>query len=193
VGYFIGRAASARRCFVRAAFLDRDGVINRSLVINGKPYAPRHLKDFRFLPNVRSAIRGLHEMGFLVIVVTNQPDIGNNLVDPAAVFGMNEKVLETSMVSKVYMCPHKQTDQCLCRKPQPGLLLQAAADFDIDLSQSWMIGDRRGDILAGQAAGCKTIHINRGYAEQQGVLIPADLSARSLPHAVRLLQRLTIS
>ena len=149
----------------RAVFLDRDGVISRSDVVEGKPYAPRHLADFRLLPGSRRAVERLKGAGLAVIVVTNQPDIGNGLVDPAEVAAMNARLMARVPVDEVVVCPHRQTDGCDCRKPRPGMLLEAAKRLNIDLSRSFMVGDRCGDIVAGLKAGCYTLLVKRGYAE----------------------------
>lgn len=150
----------------RAVFLDRDGVINRSDVVDGKPYAPRHLENFDFLPGVLEAVGAIQRAGFPVIVVTNQPDIGNGLVDKAVIDQMNETVVETLGVDALYMCAHRQDEECRCRKPKPGMLEAAASDLALQLEGSYMVGDRSSDILAGQAAGCYAIHIDYGYAEK---------------------------
>ena len=169
----------------RAAFLDRDGVINRCEVRGGKPYAPRAPTDFRLLPGVAAAIRELKAAGLLVIVVTNQPDIGNGLVSEAAVDAMHEKLQRLLPVDDVRLCPHKQSAGCACRKPKPGMLVEAARTWNIDLERSFMVGDRSGDIVAGQAVGCYTLFVDRGYAE------PApqspDKRVKSLPSAVKVI------
>ncbi|HLN24587.1 MAG TPA: HAD-IIIA family hydrolase [Patescibacteria group bacterium] len=148
-----------------AVFLDRDGVLNLSELRAGKPYAPRRCADFQLYPEALPALRRLSDAGFLLIVVTNQPDIGNNLADPAEVAAMNAQLAAVLPVAEVVMCPHSQSAGCACRKPRPGMLLDAALRHDIDLTASVMVGDRAGDVAAGQAAGCRTIWIDRGYAE----------------------------
>lgn len=177
--------SSISRISRRAVFLDRDGVINRSEVRDGKPYAPRRLQDFRLLPGVLSAIRNLKQAGLLVIVVTNQPDIGNGLVDAAVVDAMHEKLLRVSLIDDVLVCPHRQDAGCRCRKPRPGMLIKAAKKWKIDLKKSFMVGDRGGDIVAGQGAGCYNIFINRHYKETQQ--INSDSRVASLPAAARLI------
>jgi len=167
----------------RAVFLDRDGVINRSLVRDGKPYAPRRLADFRLLPGAANAVRALREAGLLVIVVTNQPDIGNGLIAAATVEAMHETLRRRAPVDDIFLCPHAQGAHCDCRKPNPGMLLQAAARWCIDLPHSFLVGDRRSDVVAGQVAGCYTIFLDRGYAETRPA--DADHYATSLPSAAR--------
>ncbi len=176
----------------RAVFLDRDGVINRCVVRNGKPYAPQSAKDFRLLPRAAAAVQELKAAGFLVIVVTNQPDIGNGLVDAAVVAAMHAKLARRVAVDDIRTCPHRQNENCGCRKPAAGLLLEAAAWWQIDPQKSFMVGDRWSDIVAGQAIGCYSIFLDRGYLETRQItrrLVP-DGRAKSLPAAVRLIRAL---
>ena len=168
-----------------AIFLDRDGVLNRSLVRGGKPYAPRHASEFRLLPGSRISVEYLKGCGLLVVVVTNQPDIGNGLVAPEEVAAMNLRLRDRVPVDDVLVCPHSQGEGCSCRKPKPGMLLEASRRYDIDLGKSFMVGDRGGDIAAGRAAGCTTIFINRRYAEP--LTETPDYVARNLPDAVRII------
>ena len=169
----------------RAVFLDRDGVISRSEVRGGKPYAPRRLEDFRLLPGVAEAVLALKQAGFLVVVVTNQPDIGNGLVDPSVVEAMHAKLKARVPVDDIRMCPHRQDAGCSCRKPKPGMLLAAAKRWNIDLKNSYIVVDRDGDIIAGKAVGCYTLLIKRGYSETRRTT--AKTSARSLSAAVRFI------
>ena len=173
----------------RAVFLDRDGVINRSEVRNGKPYAPRRVEDFRLVPGAAAAVRALKQAGFAVIVVTNQPDIGNGLVDATVVDAMHEKLWARMPVDDIKVCPHRQDAGCDCRKPKPGLLIAAAKERGIDLTTSFMVGDRWSDVVAGQAAGCYTIFIDRDYGETRSAT--PDFKARSLSSATRLILSLT--
>jgi D-glycero-D-manno-heptose 1,7-bisphosphate phosphatase len=169
----------------RAVFLDRDGVIARSEIRDGKPYAPRRLEDFRLLPGAERAVRDLKQAGFLVVVVTNQPDIGNGLVDSAVVQAMHAKLRARVPVDDIRMCPHRQDAGCACRKPRPGLLRAAARRWNIDLKRSYMVGDRDGDIVAGKRAGCYTLLINRHYSEPRRTA--PDRMVRSLRAGVRVI------
>jgi D-glycero-D-manno-heptose 1,7-bisphosphate phosphatase len=169
----------------RAVFLDRDGVISRSYVRNGRPYAPLRLEDFRLLPGAAAAVKSLRMGGFVVVVVTNQPDIGNGLVDATVVEAMHARLRARVRVDDIRMCPHRQDEGCACRKPQPGMLLEAAARWNIDLARSYMVGDRDGDIVAGKAAGCYTFLVDRRYSEQLSTA--PDRRVRSLAGAVRLI------
>ena len=166
-----------------AVFLDRDGVLNRTEVREGKPYAPLRLRDFRLLPGTLAAVRALREAGYLLVVVTNQPDIGHGRVAPTVVEAMHARLHHRLSPDAIEVCPHRQDEGCACRKPRPGLLRSAAERLDIDLSKSFMVGDRGLDILAGRTAGCYTIFVDRGYREPRPV--EADAIVRSFPAAAR--------
>lgn len=149
----------------RAVFLDRDGVLNRSMVRDGRPYAPTRLEDFTLLTGVPAAVDRLREAGFLAIVVTNQPDIATGKQTLATLSDMHKRLRERITLDDIRVCSHADAELCACRKPKPGMLLAAAQDHGIDLAHSYMIGDRWRDIAAGQAAGCMTIFVDRGYDE----------------------------
>lgn len=171
----------------RAVFLDRDGVLTRALVRGGKPYAPRRLRDFRLLPGARATVGRLKAAGLAAIVVTNQPDIGNGFVARSAVERMHERLGANLPLDDIRVCPHRQRAGCACRKPKPGLLIEAARQHKICLAQSFLVGDRASDVLAGAAAGCYTVFIDRGYPETKRANFHPDAVARSLPGAMRLI------
>ena len=148
-----------------AVFLDRDGVLCRSTVINGKAYAPRRLKDFKLMPYAGESVRKLQDFGYLVIVVTNQPDIGCGRISADAVAAMHRHLRAETAIDDIFICPHPQDDACDCRKPRPGMLLEAARKHHISLGESFMVGDRHSDVEAGHHAGCRTIFIDRAYVE----------------------------
>lgn len=166
----------------KAVFLDRDGVINRCIVREGKPFAPRAVDEFEILPGVAEAVAELQRAGYLAIVATNQPDVGKGLQSHAKVEAMHELLRQRVPVDGIEVCFHVDADRCDCRKPKPGMLLRAAKARNVRLELSWMIGDRWRDVEAGQAAGCRTIFIDHGYEERR----PArpDRIVRSLPEAV---------
>ena len=147
-------------------FLDRDGVLSRAFVRNGKSYAPRRLKDFRLLPYAAASVRRLKRAGFVVIVITNQPDIANALVRSETVDAMHKKLLLKTKVDGIFVCPHNQHEGCYCRKPKPGMIFKAARKYQIDLRASYVVGDRASDIEAGRRAGCRGIFVDRKYAER---------------------------
>jgi len=167
----------------RAVFLDRDGVINRTLVRDGKPYAPTTPEEFELLPGVVTAIAALKNAGFRIVVVTNQPDVGNGKLARDVVEAMNARVRQKCQVDDVRVCYHGDADGCACRKPKPGLLVDAAHDWSLDLRRSYMVGDRWRDIGAGQAAGCRTVWIDCGYSEMKPE--NPDIVVKSLPEAAR--------
>jgi D-glycero-D-manno-heptose 1,7-bisphosphate phosphatase len=151
----------------RAVFLDRDGVVNRAMVRNGKPYPPDTLEEFVLLPGVEHAVIALREAGFLIIVVTNQPDVATGVQQREVVESMHGKLLRDGLCDDIKACYHTDADGCDCRKPKPGMLLEAAREWQIDLSHSFMVGDRWRDVAAGKAAGCYTFFIDYGYREQR--------------------------
>ncbi len=147
----------------RAVFLDRDGVINRANVMDGRPYAPTVLKDFEILPRAGEALQLLHHAGFKLIIVTNQPDVASGLQTLENVQEIHRKIREAFPVDEIKACFHEDKDRCRCRKPNPGMLIEAAKRWLIDLKSSYMVGDRWKDMDAGKKAGCKTILVH--YAE----------------------------
>jgi D-glycero-D-manno-heptose 1,7-bisphosphate phosphatase len=167
---------------VSAVFLDRDGVINANIERNGKPVAPVALDQFRLLPGVEEAVSRLKAAGYLVIVATNQPDVSTGLTPQSVVEAMHAEIRQRMPIDEIKVCYHTDKDQCTCRKPKPGLLLEAAAQYGIDLLTSYMVGDRWKDTEAGRAAGCLTVFIDIGY-EQDGPNSP-DIVVKSLPEAV---------
>ncbi len=150
----------------RAAFLDRDGVLNRAIVRAGRPYPPATLEAFEILPGVRQAMQKLHDCGFLLIGVTNQPDVARGTQRREIVEAMNARLLAETPLTAILVC-YEDDDECPRRKPNPGLLLEAAATFGIDLTASFMVGDRWRDVEAGRRAGCKTVFIDLGYIERR--------------------------
>lgn len=165
----------------RAVFLDRDGVINRNEIRDGRPVGPSALADFVILPGVREAVESFRAAGYLVIVATNQPS-----ASPALVEAMHAKMRQAIRLDDVKVCTHTDAENCACRKPKPGLLLEAAKELSIELSQSWMIGDRWRDVAAGKAAGCRTVFIDHGYTGEAQPHAP-DVVVKSLLEAVPIL------
>jgi D-glycero-D-manno-heptose 1,7-bisphosphate phosphatase len=149
----------------KAVFLDRDGVINQTIFRMGKPRAPYTLEEFSFLPGVSEAVNFLREEGFELIVVTNQPDVARGWVSREAVDQVNKYISEALGIQDIRACFHTEHDKCECRKPNPGMLLEAALELDIDLEKSFMVGDRGSDIEAGKRAGCKTVLISSSTEE----------------------------
>lgn len=165
-----------------AVFLDRDGVLNRTFVREGKPRPPASLAEFEYLPGVGTATRALTDAGFKLIVVTNQPDLATGAADASTVTAMHARLRTDLPITDILVCPHTDADDCACRKPKPGLLLAAAERFSIDLGKSFMVGDRWRDVGAGRAAGCRTILVGDGYGE--AMPWTADHEVASLADAV---------
>jgi D-glycero-D-manno-heptose 1,7-bisphosphate phosphatase len=155
-----------------AVFLDRDGVINDVHRIDGNPRPPLSLGEFRLLPGVRQACDLLKSCGFQLVVATNQPDVGRGLVSRSVVEQIHEELRRQLPVDHVEVCYAAGTEKppSEYRKPRPGMLLRAAAQLSIDLSSSWMVGDRWKDIRCGEAAGCRTVFVNRNYTEEMNAV-----------------------
>ena len=162
----------------RAVFLDRDGVLNRVRVRDGLPYPPATVSEFELYDDVVEGCARLKRAGFLLVVVTNQPDVGRGTQTRAEVEAMHQKLLASlPMLDRIEVCFHagrEHGESCSCRKPEPGLLLAAAAKLQIDLLRSYLLGDRWRDIDCARAAGCFAIFIERNYREP----------LRENPHAV---------
>lgn len=148
-----------------AVFLDRDGVINQAVVRDGRPYPPASQNDVEIIPGAISSIQRLEERGYILIGITNQPDVARGTQSREIVEGINAMIQSRLPLREIFVCYHDNNANCDCRKPKPGLILQAAEKYGIDLSQSWMVGDRWKDITAGQAAGLKTIFVDYHYNE----------------------------
>jgi D-glycero-D-manno-heptose 1,7-bisphosphate phosphatase len=149
----------------RAVFLDRDGVLNRAIVRGGKPYPPASVDELEILPGVEDACRLLKEAGLKLIVVTNQPDVARGTTRREVVEEINRALQAALLLDDIRVCYHDDDAGCFCRKPKPGLIINAAKDWEIALQESFLVGDRWKDIEAGNAAGCHTIFINYGYSE----------------------------
>ena len=157
---------------MRAVFLDRDGVVTRAIVREGRPYPPEHLEQVELDPDAEAALSQLHSADYLVILITNQPDVARDTQDRRVVEEINAYVCAHLRIDDCFVCYHDDCDACDCRKPRPGMLLRAAERHGIDLGRSFMIGDRWRDIEAGRAAGCCTVWIDHGYLEK----LPANLA-----------------
>jgi D-glycero-D-manno-heptose 1,7-bisphosphate phosphatase len=157
----------------RAVFLDRDGVINRAIVRAGKPYPPTSLAELALLPGVPEALARLRAVGFRLIVVTNQPDVARGTASRAEVEAIHRRLQLGDAdqpplpIDRFQVCYHDDSDGCGCRKPAPGMLLEAAREDDLDLAACFMVGDRWRDIEAGRRAGCTTLFIDYGYDEAE--------------------------
>jgi transaldolase len=175
----VSQTATAGR---RAVFLDRDGVLNEAVVVDGRPLAAQSAGALVLTPGARDACAALKKAGFLLIVVTNQPDIARGTLRRETVDAINEELRRRLDLDGVVVCPHDDADGCECRKPRPGMILEAARRWGVSLPDSVMVGDRWLDVAAGREAGCRTVWISRGYAEPSPT--DADLTAGSLAESV---------
>jgi D-glycero-D-manno-heptose 1,7-bisphosphate phosphatase len=153
----------------RCVFLDRDGVLNRPVTRDGLPFPPASAEDFEIYPDAAEGCARLKGAGFVLIVVTNQPDVGRGTQSRETVKAMHVKLrAAVPALDGIEVCYHAGSshgEPCDCRKPKPGMLLRAAAKLDIDLSRSFLIGDRWRDVDCAHAAGCRAVFIDHGYRE----------------------------
>lgn len=148
----------------KAIFLDRDGVVVRSIIINKKSYAPRSLKDFKILPKVSIFSEKLKKKKFKLIIVTNQPDVSRGLIKRSILNQMHKLLKEKCKFDDIYVST-SSSRKSFFRKPNPGMLISAIKKHNLNVKKCYLIGDRESDILAAQKVGCKSIFIERNYAE----------------------------
>lgn len=151
----------------RAVFLDRDGVLTIPQFRDGRSFAPRSLSEFKVYPDAPLAVRRLREAGFLVVVATNQPDVANGLTRREIVEEMHRRLHEAMPLDAIKVCFHSKGEGCACRKPRPGMLVEASRELGIDLASSFMVGDRSSDVEAGRAAGCRAVFVDLGYMAEE--------------------------
>jgi D-glycero-D-manno-heptose 1,7-bisphosphate phosphatase len=166
----------------RAVFLDRDGVLNEAVIRDGKPYPPAAPDEVRIVAGAPEALASLKSLGLALIVVTNQPDVARGTQTAETVEAIHHRIRAALPVDDFLSCFHDDADACACRKPQPGLILAAAARHGVDPRRSFMVGDRWRDIDAGHAAGCRTVWIASGYRERGPSSAP-DATVRSIGEA----------
>jgi D-glycero-D-manno-heptose 1,7-bisphosphate phosphatase len=167
----------------RAVFLDRDGVLNRAVVRDGKPYPPASAGEVELVDDAAACMARLKAAGYLLLVVTNQPDVARGTQSAAELNAINDVLLAALPLDEFFICPHDSGDRCDCRKPKPGLILQGAATYRVDLTESFVIGDRWRDMDAARAAGVRGVWIDYGYAEP-GPSEPPAATVKSLREAV---------
>jgi D-glycero-D-manno-heptose 1,7-bisphosphate phosphatase len=151
----------------KAVFLDRDGVVNKTKLVDGCPVPPNCVEEVEILEGVVEAISMLMDNNYLVVVITNQPDVARGRVNQSQVDEINSLIGKTLEIDHIYTCPHDDNDFCECRKPAPGLIKRAASELGIDISKSFFVGDRWKDISASHNAGCQAFFIDYSYPEQQ--------------------------
>lgn len=166
-----------------AVFLDRDGVLNDIVERDGKPASPRHVDELRIAADAPAALARLKAAGLRLFVVTNQPDVARGLMSGEALDGIHAALASALPVEEISACRHDNADDCACRKPKPGLIVELARRHGIDLSRSWMIGDQDRDTTCGRAAGVRTILLSRTYNSGDG----ADHAVGSLSQAADII------
>lgn len=168
-----------------AVFFDRDGVITIPIRVRGKGFAPRNLEDFKFYDDSIKSLERIKSAGFISIVVSNQPDVATGLLPIKVLEEMNAILLSSLAVNDVINCQHTSENECLCRKPKPGMIFTAVEKHGIDLSRSWIVGDRDSDIEAGISAGLRSVFINRDWINEAGS--KATFECKSLNDAVNFI------
>ncbi|MCB1194073.1 MAG: HAD family hydrolase [Leptospiraceae bacterium] len=149
----------------KAVFFDRDGVINKAIVKDGKPYPPSDITQFEWNEKIEEVLDYVKSLGYLAFIFTNQPDVARGAQTKENVESIHKLILSKLSIDEIYCCYHDSGDNCECRKPKPGMLYEAQNKYNIDLGKSFVIGDRWRDIEAGKQAGCKTIFIDYHYDE----------------------------
>lgn len=171
----------------RAVFLDRDGICNRAPALGQYLL---HLNEFILHQGIGPVVRYINDLGWLAIIISNQQCLEKGLLLPATLEAMTDRLHQHlagagAALDAVYYCPHRAERQCLCRKPRPGMILEAAERFKVDLKRSFMIGDRSFDVLAGEAAGCRTIFLQDGDRNQDDLrLCRPDFIIHSLEESI---------
>ena len=174
----------------RAISLDRDGTLNKVFLENGLPFSPSSFSKFEILPGVKESIIRFKKLNFVCLLVTNQPDVSRGKIKKSVVIKMNNFLKDEIKLDDIFVCYHDDDDNCECRKPKPGLLLDAGKKWGINLNKSYMIGDRWKDVQAGINAGCKTIFIKNNYNENKDV--KASFITNKLINAAYILENLKI-
>lgn len=170
----------------KAVFLDRDGVINRTYFRKGAQRAPQDLSELAYLEGVEETLRTLHARGYLLVVCTNQPDVSRGWQRMDQVVEIHQRIEADLPIARIYACFHDDAVACGCRKPKAGMLLQGSRELGIELSCSWMVGDRWKDIEAGRAAGCRTIYLRHDYDAEPSH--DPDYEIRSIPELLTIIE-----
>lgn len=173
---------------VKAVFLDRDGVLNKSVIVDGKPYPPKSVNELVIPDGVKEGLKQLKELDYILIVITNQPDVARGITSIKIVDDINNYLRQQLIIDDVFCCFHDNADNCICRKPKPGMIFAAAKKWNIDLEYSFMVGDRWRDIETGKNAGIKTILIDLEYKEKY---VTPDYISHNFNEATQIIISLT--
>jgi D-glycero-D-manno-heptose 1,7-bisphosphate phosphatase len=182
--FFLGCAkmSNTRR---RAVFLDRDGVINHTVLRRGAARAPQDLSEWVWIDGVHETLATLRARGYLLFVCTNQPDVSRGWQTREQVDVFHALVARELPIARIYACFHDNEADCACRKPRAGMLLEAHAEFSVDLAHSFMVGDRASDIEAGRSAGCRTVHLR--HDDDRSPATGADHEIRALAELLAII------
>ena len=167
----------------RAVFFDRDGVVNKVILRDEKPFSPRTLEEFVLTEGVRETVSILKRKGYKAILISNQPEVARGRITRDTLDQMMQRVNGEVALDDIFICLHDDDDHCVCRKPKPGMILEASRKWKIDLRASYVIGDTWKDMEAGKAAGCKTILLDAVYNRD----VRSDFRVTSLAEAVDII------
>ncbi len=167
----------------RAVFLDRDGVINKVILKEGKAYSPRSISAFEFVADIVDVVTQLKKAGYFLIVVTNQPDIARGKLPKSELDQMTSRINDELAIDEIFICPHDDGDNCNCRKPKPGMLMAAKKKYRLDLKRSFLIGDGWKDMGAARNAGCPSILIDTEYNQEA----TSDNRVKNIKEAAKLI------
>lgn len=151
----------------KAVFLDRDGIINNPVMLNGKPYPPLKIINTQPVKGAKELVKSLHEAGYLVLVMTNQPDVGNHIITKSRIETINNYLKSLLNFDDIFTCYHTEADMCDCREPNLGLFVIANIKYNIDFHKSYVVGNRKSSIDAGKKLGSSTIFLDCGYDEEK--------------------------
>ena len=176
-----------------ALFIDRDGVLNKLKEENGNLYSPHRLEEFKVLPKISQAIRKAKSLGFITILITNQPDVSRGKITLTELDKMHKLLLKKTLIDDIFICPHDSHFQCHCRKPKNGLIKMAIKKWDIDIKNSFLVGDTWKDIYAGFNSGCKTILVRNPQNYDKHFWSKSDIrydwSTKNLYDAVKKIEQ----
>lgn len=169
----------------KAVFLDRDGIINE-VVYHGsnKPSSPWKFEEFKLIPGIKKPLEELVQMGYLIFIISNQPDISRGFIKNGTTEKINNVISERFPITEIRVCPHDDHHNCKCRKPKPGMILELCKKWNVDPSKSFMIGDNWKDIEAGKSAGCTCILLDKNYNKSVNI----KHRVKNLKEAVKLIK-----
>ena len=172
----------------KAVFLDRDGIINQVVYHDdiNKPSSPWKMEEFKLIDGIKKHLDELKKNGFLIFIISNQPDIKRGNVDKETAEKINKILYEKFPIDDIMVCPHDDLDNCSCRKPKPGMIIELSKKWNVDIKKSFLIGDSWKDIGAGKNAGVKSILIDKSYNQE----VESEHRVENLKSAIELIKTL---